>query len=103
MIRLGKERKKESECSSSLPYSNIKLGFAHPREKERKRVASPKGEALLCAPKGGFWPDDFSKKFSSGFHFFFEYYPKVSVKRGAGTTDDRSNIVYGRRHSFSLA
>ena len=37
-----------------------------------RRVASPKVEALLCAPKGGFWPDDFSKKNSPGFHIFFK-------------------------------
>jgi len=28
----------------------------------RLHVVSPKGEALLCAPQGGFWTDDFSKK-----------------------------------------
>jgi len=31
------EFRDESECSSSLPCSNIKLGFAHPRKKKRKR------------------------------------------------------------------
>jgi len=34
----------------------------------RLRVASPKGEALLCDPKGGFWPEIFQKKISPGLH-----------------------------------
>jgi len=25
--------------------------------KPKKKIASPKGEALLCDPQGGFWPD----------------------------------------------
>jgi len=27
-----------------------------------QRVANPRVEAFLCDPKGGFWPDDYSKK-----------------------------------------
>jgi len=47
------------------------FGFITTKKQKNKqqtnslRVANPRGEAFLCGPKGGFWPNDFSKKNSS--------------------------------------
>jgi len=36
------------------------------------RVANPRGEASLRGPKGGFWPDDFSKKIVPWVAYLFD-------------------------------
>jgi len=65
-----------------------KVVYRIPMRCESQGWASPQG------PNGGFWPKDFSQKFSLGFHILIKQCPMVAAKRGAGTTDDRSGIVY---------
>jgi len=51
-------------------------------------------------PREDFGRMIFQKKISPGFHISIKLCPTVAAKRGAGTTDDRSGIVYALEDSF---
>jgi len=59
-----------------------------------------RGSSFPLGPNGGFWLDNFSKKFSLGFHILFKLCLVVAAKCGAETTDDRSGIAYALAHRF---
>jgi len=54
------------------------------------RVASPQGEALLCDPQGGFWPDVHILPWDS---YLFYIISDSTAQRGARSCDAESGLV----------
>jgi len=79
-----------------IGHRKFHVTFLGPNLKSAACFASK--ETFQCVPKGptkgGFWPDDFAKKFSPRFHVFLNNAcPTVLAKRGAGSCDAKSGLV----------